>query len=267
MRWSAPRRSRLTPDAGLSGRGENGMNGGMKMLAALAVFALAAPPPALAAPAARKVVRRAPAKPTVPTPWEKKVTLSADGGFLVGNPAAKAKVVEYGSLSCPFCQRFHSMTVEGFRERIASGQVSFEYHPFAVHSADPILHALLRCAGPANFLRFSDDFYDSQPTLALAFEQWAEANPATNPYGTAADRIKYADQWGFTAFATGHGLTKARANACLADPAAVRLEEQREKKATETLGVRGTPTLFLNGQPLKVYTWAEIDQAINAVLG
>jgi len=243
------------------------MNGGMKMLAALAVVALAMPSLILAAPAARKVVRRAPAKPAAPAPWEKRVTLTADGGFLVGNPAAKAKVVEYGSLTCPFCQRFHSMTVEGFRERIATGQVSFEYHPFAVHSADPILHALLRCAGPANFLSFSDDFYDGQPTLALAFEQWAAANPTANPSATAADRIKYADQWGFTAFATSHGLTRARANACLANEPALRLDRRREEQAAVTRGVKATPTLFLNGQSLKVYTWAEIDQAIGAVLG
>jgi protein-disulfide isomerase len=243
------------------------MNGGMKMFAALAVVALAIPSPLLAAPAARKVVRRASARPAVPAPWEKRVTLTADGGFLVGNPAAKAKVVEYGSLSCPFCQRFHGATVEGFRERIATGQVSFEYHPFAVHSADPILHALLRCAGPANFLRFSDDFYDEQPTQALAYEQWAAANPTTNPYGSAADRIRYAQEWGFTAFATSHGLTKARANACLADPVAFRVEQQRQDKASANPGVKGTPTLYLNGEPLKVYTWPEIDQAITAVLG
>ncbi|HEX4695521.1 DsbA family protein [Sphingomonas sp.] len=240
----------------------------MKMLAALAVLALALPASgAFAGPGSRKVVRRAPAKPPVPVPWEKRVTLTANGGFLVGNPAAKAKVVEYGSLTCPFCQRFHSATVEGFRERIATGQVSFEYHPFAVHSADPILHALLRCAGPANFLRFSDDFYDSQPTLALAYEQWAEANPTGNPFATAADRVKYADQWGFTAFATSHGLTRARAHACLADAAAFRVDRQREEKATVTPGVKGTPTLYLNGQPLNVYSWPEIDQAIGAVLG
>lgn len=244
------------------------MNGGMKMLAAFAALAIALPSAAApAAPAVRKVVHRAPARAAAPVAWTARVVVTPDGGFLVGNPAAKAKLVEYGSLTCPVCQQFHAMTVEGIRERLARGDVSFEYHPFAVHSADAIVHALLRCAGPANFLRFSDDFYDNQPTLAVAYEQWAAANPTTNPNASPATRVKYATQWGFIDFAATHGLTKARATACVADTAAVRLQQQREQKAAATLGVRATPTLFLNGQPLAVRDWTQIEQAIDAVLG
>jgi len=236
----------------------------MKMLAALVVLAIAAPSfDAAAAPVARKASRPIAAKPV---DWNKRVTVTAEGGFLVGNPAAKAKLVEYGSLSCPYCQRFHQEAIAGIRARIATGQMSFEFRPFGVHSADPILHALLRCAGPARYLKFSDDFYADQPTLAAAYEAWAKANPATNPNATAADRIRFSESWGFTAFAATHGLTRAQIAACLSSDAAIQQQRQREGRANADLGVRGTPTFLLNGQMLAAYDWPTIDQAITGAL-
>lgn len=235
----------------------------MKMLAALALFAAIVPSlNASAVPAARKIARKAPIK----VDWTKRVVVTAEGGFLVGNPAAKAKLIEYGSLSCPYCQRFHQEAIAGLRARIATGRMSFEFRPFAVHSADPILHALLRCAGPARFAKFSDDFYDGQATLAAAYEAWTEANPTTNPNATAVDRIKFSDQWGFTAFAANHGLTRAQVAACVSNAAAIQLQQQREDKANTDFGVTGTPTFLLNGKKLETYAWPDIDQAITAAL-
>ena len=239
------------------------MNGAMKILAPIALLALTLPAAnAVAAPAARKVARKAPVK----IDWTRRVAVTTDGGFLVGNPAAKAKLVEYGSLSCPSCQRFHQDATAGLRAQIATGKLSFEFHPFAVHSADPILHALLRCAGPARFVKFSDDFYDDQPTLAAAYEKWAEANPTVNPITTAADRIKYAQAWGFTAFATAHGLTRTQVDACLSNADALLAQQQREDQANRDLGVSSTPTLFLNGQRLPSWLWSDVEQAIAAAL-
>ena len=38
--------------------------------------------------------------------WVDHVVATPDGGFLMGNPAARVKVVEYGSRTCPHCARF-----------------------------------------------------------------------------------------------------------------------------------------------------------------
>ncbi|MDB5681510.1 MAG: protein-disulfide isomerase, partial [Sphingomonas bacterium] len=95
------------------------MGGGMKMLVALALFAVATPSfHAAAAPALRKATRPIAVKPV---DWTKRVVVTAEGGFLVGNPAARAKLIEYGSLSCPYCQRFHQEAIAGLRARIATG--------------------------------------------------------------------------------------------------------------------------------------------------
>ena len=235
----------------------------MKMLAALALLVVAPSLDATAAPAKRRMARPIAAKPIA---WISRTTVTAEGGFLVGNPAARAKVVEYGSLTCPYCQRFHQEAIAGLRARIATGDMSFEFRPFAVHSADPILHALLRCAGPARFVKFSNDFYDGQATLAAAYEAWADANPTTDPNATAADRIRFSQDWGFTAFAATHGLTRAQVAACVSNATAINLQRQREDQANKDFGVAGTPSFLLNGQKLEIYTWPEIDQAITAAL-
>lgn len=243
------------------------MSGIMKMIAALALLSVAIPSAnAFAAPATRKVVRKAPAKPVKPTDWTKRVVMTPQGGFLTGNPAAKAKFVEYASLTCPYCKRFHREASAGLRARIATGEVSFEFRPFAVHSADPILHALMRCAGPARHVKFADDFFDRQTALAATYEAWVEANPVVNPNATAADRIRFSDEWGFTAFATAHGLTRPQVATCLSNVAAFQLQRQQEDQANTDFGVAGTPSFLLNGQPLSLYTWPEIDQAISVAL-
>ncbi|MEA3079375.1 MAG: hypothetical protein QOF05_783, partial [Sphingomonadales bacterium] len=60
-------------------------------------FALSATTAASAAP------RPAP-KPKVD--WARTVVATPEGGFRMGNPSAKVKLVEYGSLACPHCRHF-----------------------------------------------------------------------------------------------------------------------------------------------------------------
>jgi protein-disulfide isomerase len=38
--------------------------------------------------------------------WTQVVTQTPEGGMLMGNPNAKVKLVEYGSLTCPHCREF-----------------------------------------------------------------------------------------------------------------------------------------------------------------
>ena len=38
--------------------------------------------------------------------WSTIVTKTAEGGFVMGNPNAKVKLVEFGSMTCPHCAEF-----------------------------------------------------------------------------------------------------------------------------------------------------------------
>lgn len=234
----------------------------MKMLLALTVLATSAPATNVFA------VRTSPAAigKFARIAWNSRVTMTPDGGFLVGNPSARAKLVEYGSLTCPYCERFHQEATSPLRARIATGTVSFEFRPFAVHSADPILHALLLCAGPARYNEFSDDFFNDQVKLTSDYEAWADANPTVDPDKSAADRIRFSDQWGFTTFARAHGLTRARVVACLSNEASIARQRERKNLAKTSLGVQGTPSFLLNDKRIEPNSWPEIDQDISATL-
>ena len=38
--------------------------------------------------------------------WTQIVTQTPQGSFLMGNPDAKVKLIEYGSMTCPHCREF-----------------------------------------------------------------------------------------------------------------------------------------------------------------
>lgn len=238
----------------------------MKMFAAIAVLAAAAsafPTSVSSAVPVRKAPHRAPSKPPA---WTETVVATPEGGYRVGNPAARAKLVEFGSISCPTCRAFHLESIAAVRARVATGGLSYEFRPFAVHSIDPMLHALMLCAGPRHYVAFADDFYADQPALMARYETWAEADPKTNPDGSPATRIALAREWGLTAFAMRHGLTAAGVTRCLSNTAAFAAQQRREDAAARDFQVTGTPTFVLNGRTLKdVLTWPEIETAVVAL--
>src|SRR5262249_24688328 len=51
------------------------------------------------------VAAAVPARPGA-VDWSRTVVKTPAGGFLMGNPKAKVKLVEYGSLACPHCRHF-----------------------------------------------------------------------------------------------------------------------------------------------------------------
>ena len=63
------------------------------------------------------------AKP-VPAPnngdWSTVVTKTAEGGFVMGNPNAKVKLVEFGSLTCPHCAEFEHQGGQALVDSTAS---------------------------------------------------------------------------------------------------------------------------------------------------
>jgi protein-disulfide isomerase len=86
----------------------------------------------------------------------------------MGNPKAKLKLVEYGSLACPHCRHFeqtgYKPLVQGYvRDRPRQLRVP---EP-APERPDLAVSLLAHCAGPAGFFAMSQVVYATQP-------QWFE---------------------------------------------------------------------------------------------
>jgi len=196
--------------------------------------------------------------------WKDVVATSAEGGYVMGNPNAPVKLIEYGSLSCPHCAK---LAQEGFPtlvdNYVASGKVSLEFRSFAIHPQDVPLTVLAQCGGIDTFFPLAEELYKNFDAVT---EQTMKGADAANKLGNLPDNQRFvalSDVLGFTDFFAARGLSKDQQKACLADPAkATQVAKLSETYSSQ--GIDSTPTLLINGTKVSGATWAELDAALKA---
>ena len=95
--------------------------------------------------------------------WTQVVSETPQGGFVMGNPQARVRVVEFGSFTCPHCAAFSEEGAPALIDKyVKSGQVSFEFRNFIRDSADLAAALLARCNGPAAFFPLTDQIFAAQ---------------------------------------------------------------------------------------------------------
>lgn len=199
--------------------------------------------------------------------WVDVVSKTPDGGYVMGNPDAPLKVIEYGARSCPHCAHFDK---EGFpalkANYIASGKVSYEFRDFPVHGPLDIPSILLgQCVETAQFFPMLDQMMRNQDTLLGDLEkkltpadQQAMQTKSPNDVATMmAEKLGYLD------FVKQRGVPEAKARACLADKAALDTLAKNLQTADQQFQVAYTPTFILNGKKLDgVDTWEKLEPAL-----
>ncbi len=198
------------------------------------------------------------------TQWTDTTTVSDDGGYILGNPEAPIKLVEYGSLTCPACAAF---SVEGAakleEDYVNSGRVSYEFRSVLIHgAADLVLTKLVTCGA-------------KEAVHPLANQVWANLNPILDGIqaNTAAlegamglpeeQRLPaYAEAGGLYEFFSARGLSRDQAESCLADFDAVQALAEQTEAAARRDEVERTPTFFLNGRQLEETRWEDVEPAL-----
>src|SRR5262249_14475862 len=81
--------------------------------------------------------------------WTDIAESTPEGGFRMGNPNARVKLVEYGSLPCEHCAAFaaHGLR-ELLQDYVQHGQVSLEFRNYYRDGVDIAAAMLSRCAEP-----------------------------------------------------------------------------------------------------------------------
>ncbi len=237
----------------------------MKIRSWLALLAIAATLGSAAAVADAQA--RRPAAKAAARDWTRTVVVTPEGGFRMGNPNAPVKLVEYGSLTCPHCADFSTGAKGKLEAHVRSGKVSFEFRNFVLNGVDAAAALLSRCAGPSGFFRLTESFYATQPQWLGKMSGLTQAQKDAIGAAPEAQRLKRAaDAAGLTPLAVKWGLPLARANACLADRAALeRLAKMYEAGAQA--GVNHTPSFFINGQEVHAHDWAELQPLIRKAGG
>ena len=200
------------------------------------------------------------AKPTATRDWTQTFAVTPEGGFRIGNPAAKIALVEYGSLTCPHCQHFAETGVKPLLQNyVRTGKLSYEYRSLVLNGIDLAVTLVARCNGPSGFFPIADQLYKTQPVWVERIDRLPDAEK---------DRLEKLPQKelvlsvakivGVIPVAAAHGIPPAKAQQCLTDPAAaIKLAEMHE--AALDAGVPGTPTFLVNGKRVDAGDWPSLE--------
>jgi protein-disulfide isomerase len=181
--------------------------------------------------------------------WITTVAPAPGGTYVFGNPAAKAKLVEYLSYTCSHCGDFAVQSWPVLkRDYLAKGTTSVEIRHAVRDPMDMAAALLARCEGAGRFLGHSEAIFATQRDWMAKGVAFASANgerlktlPVSQSLG------EFAQASGLTQLMRTRGMPQAKINACLSSKAQ---QDQLAAIANEAWRVRripGTPAFLLNG--------------------
>jgi protein-disulfide isomerase len=222
------------------------------------LFLLAAPF-AMVAPAAAQ----APAQ----TDWNRVVTQAPNGAFVLGNPRAQTRVIEYFSYTCSHCAHF---MVEGMGPLrtgwIRRGLVSVEFRNAVRDPYDMTAALLARCGGKARFVSNHEALFNNFQAWMPRLVAYDEARDKTAPTDQVAAMRDIAVKTGLSDLLAKRGLAPAAQNACLADKAQAQALLGMTQEAWETRKISGTPFFLVNGKaPEANSDWQGLKAALPAL--
>jgi protein-disulfide isomerase len=175
-------------------------------------------------------------------------TASLSGDPSLGSPDAPIKMVEYASYTCPHCADFHAAVFKNLKaEYIDTGKVHFTLREVYFDRYGLWAAMVARCGGEMRYFGIHDMLFDQQ-------KEWAASQ---DPMEVVNNLKKI----GLSA-----GLDQTTLDACLNDQAnAEALIKQFETNMAAD-GVKGTPTIFINGEMYSNMPWADLKSLIDAKL-
>lgn len=195
--------------------------------------------------------------------WSDVVEVSEFDGYVLGNPDAPIKIVEYASLTCPACAAFTQEASEPLKnEYVNSGVVSYELRNMVLNIWDLTLANLVRCGEDSTFHPLSDQVWMNLPAIQQQMQASQAVLEAQGNVPQDQRYINIADASGFFDFFKARGLGQQQAVQCLSDGAAVLAVGERSQQQAEEFGVTGTPTFFVNGARVDGISWADLEPVL-----
>lgn len=192
--------------------------------------------------------------------WADTATVSEYDGYVMGNPDAPIKLVEYASLTCGACAAFSTEAAEPLRdEYINKGLVSYEIRNQVHNLIDLVLARLVRCGPPESFHPLAEQVWLNLSDVL----QQAQSNPQAleAAMGLPEDQrfAAIGEASGLFDFFAARGISRDQARTCLADNASVMAIAERSEQQSTEFDVTGTPTFFLNGTRVDGTNWTAVE--------
>ena len=201
--------------------------------------------------------------------WSTIVSKTPEGGFLMGNPGAKVKLVEFGSMTCPHCAEFEEQGTKALIDNyVKKGLVSFEFRNYVRDPFDVAASLIARCGGEASFFGLTRGLYAEQrgwigkiQAADNATMQSLQTMPPAQQFSTIADL------GGLKQFAAMRGVPRAKTDACLANETEVNQLVQMNSDAQSTYNIPGTPSFLINGTLVEsTASWEALEPKIKEAL-
>lgn len=192
------------------------------------------------------------------------VVKTPTGAYVLGNPKARVKLVEYASYTCSHCADFAAKSDAVLKGRmIASGSTSLEFRHLIRDRLDLAAAILARCTGPRGFFPTSAAIFAAQPSWLQKGMDFQEANAKrVDLYPRLAQLRAYADGAGLTDLVRARGLSAKAIDACFADGAEV--DRILAMTAAVPPEVDSTPSFFVNGKAVPHVGWEQLEPVLRA---
>ncbi len=204
-----------------------------------------------------------------PPKWASTVNLAPNGAFVMGNPAAQAKLVEYLSYTCSHCAEFTAESAVPLkRDYVAKGLVSIEFRNAVRDRLDFTAALLARCGGPTKFFAISDQLMATQSVWLGKAQAFSEANGEKLEKLPINEGLKLiARGLGFDAVMKARGISPADMDACLTNKAAQDKIAGMTNEAWGSRKIQGTPSFLINDTIVVAPgKWAMIEPELKTAL-
>ncbi|MEO0590155.1 MAG: thioredoxin domain-containing protein [Pseudomonadota bacterium] len=193
------------------------------------------------------------------TAWLETASMSEDGlGYIVGNPDAPLKLIEYASHTCGACANFSVTGKTPLKEYIATGVVSFEQREVFLNTFDVVIASLTQCGPGERMQALSDEVWQNLPSVMQGI-QGAQGMEAASQLPLDERFVRIGEVTGLVDFFAARGLSADQARACLADADAIDAMVKGSSEVAEEVGVAGTPTFTLNGSKVDAIAWGQLE--------
>ncbi len=149
--------------------------------------------------------------------------------MVLGDKNARVTVIEYASLGCPHCARFHANTFPDIKKNyIDTGKIKFVYRDFPLGNPALAAAMIARCAGSTKYFGMIDIFFRSQP-------QWGRAE---NPLAS------------LTKIARFGGMSDDDVGACLQNQELLNHIQTKAQDGAKEYEINSTPSFVIDGETI-----------------
>lgn len=164
----------------------------------------------------------------------------------LGNKDAKIKMIEFASLTCGHCARFHNNVMSVIKEKyIKSGNILYVYNDFPLDKFALKASVIARCSGNRNYFNFLDVFYKKQ-------KDWTRTK---DPFKSLLKIAKFG------------GLKDDDIKVCVGNKSIEDGILKNRLKYSKEYEIKATPTIYFNDKKYDgVLTLEAIEKKIESLL-